>query len=61
MWTQEELETKTKEELIEIILESQKEAEDLIEVIDTLKRWVQNRQMGYTINIHFLNKSIINN
>lgn len=40
MWTQEELETKTKEELIEIILESQKEAEDLIEVIDTLKRWV---------------------
>lgn len=34
MWTQEELETKTKEELIEIILESQKEAEDLIEAID---------------------------
>lgn len=40
MWTQEELETKTKEELIEIILESQKEAEDLIEVINTLKRWI---------------------
>lgn len=36
MWTQEELETKTKEELIEIILESQKEAEDLIEEIDAL-------------------------
>lgn len=36
MWTQEELETKTKEELIEIILESQKEAEDLIEAIDAL-------------------------
>ena len=36
MWTQEELETKTKEELIEIILESQKEAEDLIESIDAL-------------------------
>ena len=40
MQTQEELETKTKEELIEIILESQKEAEDLIEVINTLKRWI---------------------
>lgn len=38
MWTQEELETKTKEELIEIILESQKEAEDLIEAIDALNR-----------------------
>lgn len=36
MWTQEELETKTKEELIEIILESQKEVEDLIETIDAL-------------------------
>lgn len=36
MQTQEELETKTKEELIEIILESQKEAEDLIEAIDAL-------------------------
>ena len=36
MWTQEELETKTKEKLIEIILESQKEAEDLIEAIDAL-------------------------
>lgn len=36
MWTQEELETKTKEELIEIILKSQKEAEDLIEAIDAL-------------------------
>lgn len=36
MWTKEELETKTKEELIEIILESQKEAEDLIEAIDAL-------------------------
>lgn len=36
MWTQEELEAKTKEELIEIILESQKEAEDLIEAIDAL-------------------------
>lgn len=36
MWTQEELETKTKEEPIEIILESQKEAEDLIEAIDAL-------------------------
>lgn len=36
MWTQEELETKTKEELIEIILESQKEAEDLIEAINVL-------------------------
>lgn len=36
MWTQEELETKTKEELIEIILESQKEAEDLIEAINAL-------------------------
>lgn len=36
MWTQEELETKTKERLIEIILESQKEAEDLIEAIDAL-------------------------
>lgn len=36
MWTQEELETKTEEELIEIILESQKEAEDLIEEIDAL-------------------------
>lgn len=36
MWTQEELETKTKEELIEIILESQKEAEDLIKAIDAL-------------------------
>lgn len=36
MWAQEELETKTKEELIEIILESQKEAEDLIEAIDAL-------------------------
>ena len=36
MWTQEELEIKTKEELIEIILESQKEAEDLIEAIDAL-------------------------
>lgn len=40
MWTREELETKTKEELIEIILESQKEVEDLIEVINTLKRWI---------------------
>lgn len=36
MWTQEELETKTKEELIEIILESQKEVEDLIEEINVL-------------------------
>lgn len=36
MRTQEELEAKTKEELIEIILESQKEAEDLIEAIDAL-------------------------
>lgn len=36
MWTQEELKAKTKEELIEIILESQKEAEDLIEAIDAL-------------------------
>lgn len=31
MWTQEELETKTKEELIEIILESQVEIEYLTE------------------------------
>lgn len=31
MWTQEELETKTKEELIEIILESQIEIEYLTE------------------------------
>lgn len=31
MWTQEELETKTKEELIEIILESQEEIEYLTE------------------------------
>lgn len=38
MWIQEELEAKTKEELIEIILESQKEAEDLIEAIDALNR-----------------------
>nr|DAL58399.1 MAG TPA_asm: L47 Mitochondrial 39-S ribosomal protein L47 (MRP-L47) [Bacteriophage sp.] len=36
MWTREELETKTKEELIEIILESQKEVEDLIEEINVL-------------------------
>lgn len=36
MYTQKELKTKTKEELIEIILESQKEAEDLIEAIDAL-------------------------
>lgn len=31
MWTQEELETKTREELIEIILESQEEIEYLKE------------------------------
>lgn len=31
MWTQEELKTKTKEELIEIILKSQEEIEYLIE------------------------------
>lgn len=31
MWTQKELETKTKEELIEIILKSQEEIEYLIE------------------------------
>lgn len=31
MWTQEELETKTKEELIEIILKSQEEIEYLTE------------------------------
>lgn len=36
MWTRKELETKTKEELIEIILESQKEVEDLIEEINVL-------------------------
>lgn len=36
MWAQEELEAKTKEELIEIILESQKEVEDLIEEINVL-------------------------
>lgn len=36
MWTQEELETKTKEELIEIILESQEEVENLIEEINEL-------------------------
>lgn len=39
MWTQEELEAKTKEELIEIILESQKEDEDLIEAINALN-WI---------------------
>lgn len=36
MWTQEELEAKTKEELIEIILEYQKEVEDLIKEINVL-------------------------
>lgn len=36
MWTQEELETKTKEELIEIILESQEEVENLTEEINEL-------------------------
>lgn len=36
MWTQEELETKTKEELIEIILESQEEVENLTEEIKEL-------------------------
>lgn len=36
MWTQEELEAKTKEELIEIILESQEEVENLIEEINEL-------------------------
>lgn len=36
MWTQEELEAKTKEELIEIILESQEEVENLIEGINEL-------------------------
>lgn len=36
MWTKEELETKTKEELIEIILESQEEVENLIEEINEL-------------------------
>lgn len=36
MWTQEELEAKTKEQLIEIILEYQKEVEDLIEEINAL-------------------------
>lgn len=36
MWTQEELETKTKEELIEIILKSQEEVENLMEAIDAL-------------------------
>ena len=36
MWIKEELETKTKEELIEIILESQEEVENLIEEINEL-------------------------
>lgn len=36
MQTQEELETKTKEELIEIILESQEEVENLTEEINEL-------------------------